>query len=141
MPIFTEPDLLLSILPQGWKVIQVRAEGKASNTLILNPQGKKFDSLEEVNDFLRKLVSSIDKEEEEFENLIEDKTKVASLALSERARMKRKYHAMKSPFRNLLKRTLEKNHEVVVCKKKKSYDYQQYLTKRKKERKEIYKGL
>ena len=61
--------------------------------------------------------------------------------MSERARMKRKYRAMKSPFRNLLKRTLEKNHEVVVCKKKKSYDYQQYLTKRKKERKEIYKGL
>ena len=114
--------------------------GKTINTLILSHQGKRFDSLEGVNDFLRKQ-DSIEKVEEEIKNLFEDKTKVASLALSEGARMKRKCHTMKSPFRNLLKRTLKKNHAVNVCKKKKSYNYQKYLMKRKKELKKMSKGL
>ena len=141
MPILTESDLLMSILPQGWKVIQARTGGKkTSHTVILNPQGKRFDSIEDVNEFLMEQ-GGIKKIEEEIKKVFASKTKVENLNLTQSAKMKRKYMAMKNPFRNLLKRTLEKNHAVTVCKKKKSYDYQMYLIKRKREIKKIFKGF
>jgi len=141
MPILTERDLLSSILPQGWKVIEARSGGrKACNTVILSPQGKRFETLEAVNDFLLEQ-DGIGKVEEEIQKVFASKTKITNLNLTEAAKMKRKYMAMKNPFRNLLKRTLEKNHAVTVCKKKKSYDYQMYLIKRKREHKKLSKGF
>ena len=135
MPILTEVDLLLSILPEGWKAIEARVNGKKEScTIILSPDGKKFDSLEEVNEYL--LLENV-----KGDKALEPKVPMSRCpGLSETARLKRKHMAMKSPFRNLLKRTLERNHAVTVCKKKKSYDYQMYLLKRKRDLKKLSKG-
>ena len=139
MPILTETDLLLSILPEGWKVIQARGGDNASNTIILSPLGKRFHTLGHVKEFLIKQ-NGIAKVEEEIKKLFEAKSAV-NLSLTEAAKLKRKYRVMKSPFRNLLKRTLEKNHSEIVCKKKKSYDYQKYLVKRKRKFKKLSQGF
>ena len=129
MTIFTEMDVLLGILPEKWKVIQARSSGETKLcTVILSPDGKKFNSLEDVNDFLLEAKESV---------RVVSNFEIGSIggvcSLSESAKLRRKHMTNKSPFRNLLKKTLERNHAIKVSKKKKGYDYQMYLLKRKKE--------
>ena len=140
MPILTEKDLLQSVLPSGWRVIEAWVEGKDGyDTIILNPVGKRYGSLEAVHEALLEQ-TGIEGIKKHIENIFSKKYKVESLELTEVAKLKRKRMAMKNPFRNLLKRTLEKNHVVTASKKKRSYDYHKYLAKRKRE-KRMFKGL
>ena len=79
------------------------------------------------------------KKEEIMKRLFESEN--TPLALSESAKFKRKFMANKNPFRNLLKRTLEKNHVINVSQEQTSINYQKYLIKRKRNLKKVSKGL
>ena len=130
MQIPTEVYFLSKVLPKDWKVIKAR-HGKQEISLMISPDGKKFDSLEKANDYLEELKNKKQSRRGELlRRLFEAED--TPLALSESAQYKRKYMANKSPFRNLRKRTLEKNHIMNASQEQTTINYQKYLTKRKK---------
>ena len=102
----------MSILPPGWKVIEAKTEGSEScETIILNPKGKRFYTLEEANEELeaQEVIKMIFGEaEDDIKKSFEKKTKVENMDMTESAKRRRKQKAMRSPFRNLLKITLKR---------------------------------
>ena len=142
-----EAYFLSKVLPEGWKVIRARY-GKAVISLIISPNGKKFETLQKAHEYMeeergkakKKRDTSRPEKSEVMRRLFEAED--TPLALSESARYKRKYMANKNPFRNLLKRTLEKNHIVNASQSQSSINYQKYLIKNKKRNlKKLSKGL
>ena len=142
-----EAYFLSKVLPEGWKVIRARY-GKAVISLIISPNGKKFETLQKAHEYMeeervkakKRRDTSRPEKSEVMRRLFEAED--TPLALSESARYKRKYMANKNPFRNLLKRTLEKNHIVNASQSQSSINYQKYLIKNKKRNlKKLSKGL
>ena len=137
----SEEMFLSKILPVGWKVIRARY-GKVMISLIISPEGKRFDTLQKAHDFIieeKDKVQKVSRKEEVMKRLFDSEN--TPLALSESAKFKRKFMANKNPFRNLLKRTLEKNHVINVSQEQTSINYQKYLIKRKRNLKKVTKGL
>ena len=139
----SEEEFLSKILPVGWKVIRARY-GKMMISLIISPEGKRFDTLQKAHDFIieekdKDKSQKVSRKEEIMKRLFDSEN--TPLALSESAKFKRKFMANKNPFRNLLKRTLEKNHVINVSQEQTSINYQKYLIKRKKNLKKVSKGL
>ena len=46
-----EEEFIKKVIPNGWRVIKAR-EGKTHQYYILNPQGKRFETFDDVHDFL-----------------------------------------------------------------------------------------
>ena len=137
----SEEMFLSKILPVGWKVIRARY-GKVMISLIISPEGKRFDTLQKAHDFIieeKDKAQKVSRKEEIMKKLFDSEN--TPLALSESAKFKRKFMANKNPFRNLLKRTLEKNHVINVSQEQTSINYQKYLIKRKRNLKKVSKGL
>ena len=137
----TEEMFLSKILPVGWRVIRARY-GKVMISLVISPEGKRFDNLQKAHDFIieeKDKANKVSRKEEIMKRLFESEN--TPLALSESAKFKRKFMANKNPFRNLLKRTLEKNHVINVSQEQTSINYQKYLIKRKRNLKKVSKGL
>ena len=137
----SEEMFLSKILPVGWKVIRARY-GKVMISLIISPEGKRFDTLQKAHDFIieeKDKAQIVSRKEEIMKKLFDSEN--TPLALSESAKFKRKFMANKNPFRNLLKRTLEKNHVINVSQEQTSINYQKYLIKRKRNLKKVSKGL
>merc|ERR1712002_817982 len=109
-------SVVAKYLPSGWKAIRMR-HGNFLLNFILSPDGKRFDNFEEAQDHY-------DKKEIKKELILKQST---SLALSEAAKFKRKFKAEKSPWRNMLKTTLEKNHVKNVTKNSQTNKYHKYL--------------
>ena len=126
------------VLPKGWKVIRAR-HGYNEITLMISPDGKKFDTLEKANDYMEEQKNKKQSwKSEMFRRLFEAED--TPLAISESARYRRKYMAKKNPFRNLRLRTLEKNHSQSASQGETTIQYQKYLAKKKRELKKS-KGL
>ena len=101
------------ILPAGWRVIKARyGGGNTAYTVILSPEGKKFEALDDVLQYLeqeskRKKVS---KRSEVWRQIYEAED--TPLAISDLIRKKRKLLSTRGKTRNLLKKTLEKVHKI-----------------------------
>ena len=137
--IIDEETFLAKVLPVGWKVIKARY-GKYLISFIIAPDGKRFETLQQAHDYMiEEKQRKISRRDELMKKLFEAED--TPLALSESAKYKRRFMANKNPYRNLLKRTLEKNHLVNVSQEQTSINYQKYLVKRKRNFKKISKGL
>ena len=137
--VIDEETFLAKILPEGWKVIKARY-GKYLISFIIAPDGKRFETLQQAHDYMiEEKQRKISRRDELMKKLFEAEN--TPLALSESAKFKRRFMANKNPYRNLLKRTLEKNHLVNVSQEQTSINYQKYLVKRKRNFKKISKGL
>merc|ERR1712189_3276 len=133
--------IMADIIPPGWRNIPMR-KGKTHSNYILSPEGKRFDNLEEAYEFFvdKKLKEDkVSRRENMLKQLFE--AEETPLALSESAKFKRKYMAEKSPWRNLLKRTLEKNHAKNVTKSLRTNVYHKFLVKRKRILRRVSRGL
>jgi len=133
--------IMADILPPGWRNVRMR-KGKSFSNYFLSPEGKRFENLEEAYDYFenqKMIEDKVSREEKILKQLFEAED--TPLALSESAKFKRKYFAEKSPWRNLLKRTLEKNHARKVTKNIQTNVYHKYLTKRKKILRRVSRGL
>ena len=127
----SEEYFLSQVLPKDWKVIRAR-HGYNEITLMISPDGKKFDTLEKANDYMEEQkTKKTSIKGEMFRRLFEAED--TPLAISESARYRRKYMARKNPFRNLRQRTLEKNHVQHASQGETTIKYQKYLAKKKKE--------
>ena len=107
----TPSGLEPGLLGDGWKHIRARC-ADAVISLIISPQGKKFESLEKAQDYM---LESVLKRRRKRRDSSRPNTEVDGrhkdippLAVSKTARFKRKYLEHKN--QNLLKRTLERNH-------------------------------
>ena len=141
MQIQSEVDFLSQVLPKDWRVIKAW-HGYNEITVMISPEGKKFDTLEGANDYMeeqrKKTKCRRIKEKEILRRLFEAED--TPLAMSEAAKYKRKHMARKNPFRNLRQRTLEKNHVQSSSLEETTLKYQKYLAKKKRELKKA-KGL
>ena len=107
----TPSESEVGLLGEGWKHIRARCADSIIS-LIISPQGKKFESLQKAQDYM---LESVLKRRRKIRNIARPKTDVAGrhedtppLAVSKTARFKRKYLEQKN--QHLLKRTLERNH-------------------------------
>ena len=131
MQIQTQVHFLSQVLPKDWKVIRAR-HGYNEITLMISPDGMKFDTLEKANDYMEEQKNKKQSSKGEmFRRLFEAED--TPLALSESARYRRKYMARKNPFRNLRQRTLEKNHVHNASQEETTIKYQKYLSTKKRE--------
>merc|ERR1712189_25265 len=128
-------SVVAKFLPSGWKALRMR-QGNFLINFILSPDGKRFDNLEDAQDHYDKKEL---KKEMILKQLIESQK--ASLALSEAAKFKRKFKAEKSPWRNMLKITLEKNHVKNVTRYSQTTKYHKYLVQRKRDLKRVSNGF
>ena len=97
-----EEDFIKKVIPSGWKVFKAR-EGKSYQYYILSPQGKRFETFDEVHDFLVE-------ERALKEKGLRRKQKDVPTYLTTSVILRRHHMKIKNPFFNLLKRTLEKAH-------------------------------
>ena len=107
----TPSESEIGLLGDGWKHIRARCADSIIS-LIISPQGKKFESLQKAQDYM---LESVLKRRRKRRNIARPKTEVVGihedtppLAVSKTARFKRKYLEHKNQY--LLKRTLERNH-------------------------------
>ena len=101
------------ILPAGWRVIKARyGGGTTSYTIILSPQGKKFEALDDVLQYLEQesKPKKVSKRSEILRQIYEAED--TPLAITEVIQRKRKLLSMRGKTRNLLKKTLEKVHKI-----------------------------
>ena len=122
------------LLDAGWKIIEAFEAKPEENlsTFYVNPQGKRFESLEEAtkdheNPHLDKIIIS-------FEDLEEE-------ALDEYVkRNQQKFYSSRKKSKNLLKKTLRNNHKrsVSLNNNKKLH---KYIAQKEREIKSISKGL
>ena len=101
------------LLPAGWRVIKARyGGGNTSYTIILSPQGKRFETLEDVLEHLEEesKPKKASKRTEILRQLYEAEN--TPLAVTEIVIKRRKLLSMRSKTRNLLKKTLEKVHKI-----------------------------
>ena len=101
------------ILPAGWRVIKARyGGGDTSYTIILSPEGKRFETLEDVLEHLEEEMKPkrASKRTEILRRLYEAED--TPLAVTEIVLKRRKLLSMRSKTRNLLKKTLEKVHKI-----------------------------
>ena len=97
-----EEEFIKKVIPNGWKVIKAR-EGKSYHYFILNPQGRRFETFDDVHDFLVE-------ERALKEKGLRRKPIDIPPYLTTRVRLRRHQMKIKNPFSNLLKKTLEKAH-------------------------------
>jgi len=119
-------------VPGGWRVVNIR-QGATINPFYFSPEGKRFDSLQAVKKHAE-VAKKEDKKQRrrkrkrknddsfseptakklKFDDLVDDEVKKDSdidpLSLPAEILKKRKMMTARSPFRNLLKRTLVRNH-------------------------------
>ena len=101
------------ILPAGWRVIKARyGGGNTAYTIILSPQGRKFEALDDVLQYLELETKQkkVSKTSEALRQIYESGN--TPLAISDLIRKKRKLLSMRGKTRNLLKKTLEKVHKI-----------------------------
>lgn len=133
-----EQAFLEKVLPQGWKAIKARYNNHFIS-FIISPSGKRFETLQDAHDFIEEeKEKKVSRRETLLGKLFESEK--TPLALSENAKIRRKLMAHKSSFRNLLQKTLEKNHVLNASHEQTSINYQKYLSKRKRHLKKS-KGL
>jgi len=137
MTVVTRSVLWSKEVPRGWKVVNIRS-GSVMNTYYLSPEGKRFVTLAAVKEHIaRQLADLSDTEGNDFiHSPRRRKRKHSGESIPEAKRLKfdnnddsedddaveepyslpleiqrrRKLMAARSPFRNLLKRTLVRNH-------------------------------
>ena len=97
-----EEEFIKKVIPSGWRVIKAR-EGKTHQYYILNPQGKRFETFDDVHDFLVE-------ERALKEKGLRRKQRDVPTYLTTSVILRRHHMKIKNPFFNLLKRTLEKAH-------------------------------
>ena len=97
-----EEEFIKKVIPSGWKVFKAR-EGKYHQYYILNPQGKRFETFDEVHDFLVE-------ERALKEKGLRRKQRDVPTYLTTSIILRRHQMKIKNPFSNLLKKTLEKAH-------------------------------
>merc|ERR1712105_301855 len=102
MEICSELEYIQQILPDGWRVFQARL-GDSYQYFILNPDGKRFETFDEVYDFIVE------------ENMLRKKglrkkRKEIPTYLTTNSILRRHQNKIKNPFTNLLKKALEKSH-------------------------------
>ena len=107
----TPSESEVGLLGDGWKHIRARCADSIIS-LIISPQGKKFESLEKAQDYMLK-------RRRKRRDSSRPKTEVARrhedfppMALTNTDRFKRKYLEHKN--QNLLKRTLQRNHNLWI---------------------------
>ena len=97
-----EEEFLKQVIPNGWRVIKAR-ERDSFQYFILNPDGKRFETFDDVLEFLV--------EENQLKKRgLRRKLREVPPYLTTSIILRRQQMKMKSPFSNLLKKTLEKVH-------------------------------
>ena len=83
---------------------------KAVYTYILNPEGKRFSTVDAVNTYLTELI--LEKETQETEAQLDTREEMNLMTKERRAGVARRKKNMsdKNPLRNMLKKTLKKNY-------------------------------
>lgn len=136
MTVVTRSVLWSKEVPRGWKVVSMR-QGTTISSYYLSPEGKRFISLEAAKEHIASQVADLsDTEGNEFihsprrrkrkqsgeqvpgakrlkfDNDVEQDDEPAEepFSLPVEIQRRRKLMAARSPFRNLLKRTLVRNH-------------------------------
>ena len=97
-----EEEFIKKVIPIGWKVFKAR-EGKSYQYYILSPQGKRFETFDDVHDFLVE-------ERALREKGLRRKQRDVPTYLTTSIILRRHQMKIKNPFSNLLKKTLEKAH-------------------------------
>jgi len=136
MTVVTRSVLWKKDVPRGWKTVSLR-QGSVVNSYYLSPEGKRFATLEAAKEHIAiQLADMSDTEGNEFihsprrrkrkfsggdppsakrlkfdETVTEEENhSIEPLSLPIEIQRRRKLMAARSPFRNLLKRTLVRNH-------------------------------
>jgi len=135
MTVVTRSELWSKDVPRGWKVVSIR-RGLTMSTFYLSPEGKRFASIEAVKEHIASQVADLsDTEGNDFihsprrrkrkrsgdnfsgakrlkfdNDFYDDDIEEEPISLPLEIQRRRKLMAARSPFRNLLKRTLVRNH-------------------------------
>eukprot|EP00092_Neocalanus_flemingeri_P021687 GFUD01023525.1.p1 GENE.GFUD01023525.1~~GFUD01023525.1.p1 ORF type:complete len:279 (+),score=62.28 GFUD01023525.1:303-1139(+) len=135
MTVVTRSVLWSKEVPRGWKVVTMR-QGSTMSSYYLSPEGKRFASLETAKEHIASQLADLsDTEGNEFihsprrkkrkhsgeqvpgakrlkfdNDVEEDDVEQEPISLPLEIQRRRKLMAARSPFRNLLKRTLVRNH-------------------------------
>ena len=104
MEICKEEEFIKQIFQryEGWRVIKAR-EKSSYQYYILSPEGKRFETIEDVHDFLLE-------EEDLRKRGLRKKPRDIPTYLTTNIILRRQQMKMKNPLSNLLKKTLEKAH-------------------------------
>ena len=133
-----EEAFLENVLPKGWKAIKARLGTKIVSILI-SPEGKRFETLQQAHEYIEEeKQKKVSKKEQLLKELFD--AEQTPWALQENAKLRRKLMAQKRSFKNLLQKTLEKNHVLNASQEQTSINYQKYLSKKKRNLKRA-KGL
>ena len=133
-----EEAFLENVLPKGWKAIKARLGTKIVSILI-SPEGKRFETLQQAHEYIEEeKQKKVSKKEQLLKELFD--AEQTPWALQENAKLRRKLMAQKRSSKNLLQKTLEKNHVLNASQEQSSINYQKYLSKKKRNLKRA-KGL
>jgi len=132
MGVVTRSVLWSREVPEGWRVVSMRQKS-TMNSYYISPEGKRFDSLVAAKEHIasqladlraNELVNSPRRRKRKlsgenvpgakrlkFDNdVVEDDVEEEPISLPLEIQRRRKLMVARSPFRNLLKRTLVRNH-------------------------------
>ena len=104
LEICQEEEFIKQVIPKGWRVIKAR-EKSSYQYYILSPEGKRFETFDDVYDFLVE-------ENDLRRNGLRRKQRDIPTYLTTSIILRRQQMKMKNPFSNLLKKTLEKAHVI-----------------------------
>ena len=112
MAIRINPSFFHDILPPNWRAIS--AHTKTKFTYILSPEGKRFCTVEAVNTYLTNLIQ--ERQMQQVEMSKKNKDDFISMAKDREKTVTRRKKLMsdRSPMKNILKKTLKKNHMIKV---------------------------
>jgi len=130
MTVVTRSVLWSKELPRGWRLVSMRVGSAMSNfyVMYISPEGKRFGSLVAAKEHFASQLDDLSdnshrrKRKHSGENVpgakrlkfdndvVEDDVEEEPISLPLEIQRRRKLMAARSPFRNLLKRTLVRNH-------------------------------
>merc|ERR1719369_1964074 len=112
MAIRISPSFFHDILPPNWRAISAHTKTKTKFTYILSPEGKRFCTVEAVNTYLTNLIQ--EKQMQQVEISKTNKDDFISMAKDREKTVTRRKKLMsdRNPLKNILKKTLKKNHMI-----------------------------
>lgn len=115
MAIRINPSFFHDILPPNWRAISAHTKTKTKFTYILSPEGKRFCTVEAVNTYLTNLIQ--ERQMQQVEMSKKNKDDFISMAKDREKTVTRRKKLMsdRNPMKNILKKTLKKNHMIKKC--------------------------
>merc|ERR1739842_202743 len=115
MAIRVSPSFFHDILPPNWRAISAHTTTKTKSTYILSPEGKRFSTVEAVNNYLTDLIQEKEMKQMEISKKKKDDFISTAKEREKNVTRRRKLMSDRNPLKNILKKTLKKNHFSKKC--------------------------